>query len=140
MKFASDEAAAAAKQVDAAEALAARAKLDEAFAAQDIEAVSALSAQDLIVNTPANLVARREMVLAFFKAGRMNYESAEETIEAVDARENQVVVMGAEVVQPRVGAPNSGKTVRRRFTDVWRRDPDGKWRLTIRHATITSIE
>jgi ketosteroid isomerase-like protein len=48
--------------------------------------------------------------------------------------------MGAEVVKPRDGAPNAGKTVRRRFTDVWRRDADGKWRLTIRHATITSIE
>jgi ketosteroid isomerase-like protein len=140
MKFATEEVAAAAKGADAAEALAARRRLDEAFATQDLEAVSALSAQDLIVNTPANLVARRETVLGFFKAGRMNYESAEETIEAVDARENQVVVMGAEVVTPRDSAPNAGKTVRRRFTDVWRRDADGKWRLTIRHATITAIE
>jgi ketosteroid isomerase-like protein len=140
MKFATEEVAAAAKGADAAEALAARRKLDEAFAAQDVDAVAALSAQDLIVNTPANLVARRETVLGFFKAGRMNYESAEETIEAVDARENQAVVMGAEVVEPGDGAPNAGKTVRRRFTDVWRRDADGKWRLTIRHATITSIE
>jgi ketosteroid isomerase-like protein len=139
MKFATDEVAAAAKGAVAGEALAARRKLDEAFAAQDVEAVEALSAQDLIVNTPADIVARREMVLGFFRAGRMNYEAAEETIEAVDVRENQVVVMGGEVVRPRDGAPNAGKTVRRRFTDVWRRDADGKWRLTIRHATITSI-
>jgi ketosteroid isomerase-like protein len=70
----------------------------------------------------------------------MNYESAEETIEALDARSDQVVIMGGEVVRPRGGAPNAGKTVRRRFTDVWRKDPDGQWRLTIRQATITSIE
>ena len=140
MKFASDEVAAAAKNPVVAEALAARAKLDEAFAAQDIEGVSALFAKDLVVNTPANRVARLEAVLGFFKAGRMNYESAEETIEAVDARGDQVVIMGEEVVKPRDTAANAGKTVRRRFTDVWRREPDGRWRLTIRQATITSVE
>ena len=140
MKFASDEVTAAAGNPVVAEALAARGKLDEAFAAQDIEAVAALCAKDLVVNTPANRVARLETVLGFFKAGRMNYESADETIEALDARGDQVVIMGEEVVKPRDTAANAGKTVRRRFTDVWRRDPDGRWRLTIRQATITSVE
>ena len=140
MKFASDEVAAAARNSVVAEALAAREKLDAAFAAQDIDAVAALSAADLIVNTPANRVARREAVLGFFKAGRMNYESAEEMIEALDARRDQVVIMGEEVVAPRGAAPNAGKTVRRRFTDVWRKEPDGNWRLTIRQATVTSVD
>jgi ketosteroid isomerase-like protein len=92
------------------------------------------------VNTPANRVARLEQVLAFFKAGRMNYESADITIEALDVRETQVVIMGAEVVKPRETAANAGKTVSRRFTDVWQREADGKWRLTVRQATITSVE
>lgn len=140
MKFASDDLAAVARTPVVAEALAAREKLDEAFAAQNVEAVAALCAKDLIVNTPANRVARLETVIALFKAGRMNYEAAEETIEALDARENQVVIMGGEVVKPREATANAGKTVRRRFTDVWRKDPDGKWRLTIRQATITSVE
>jgi len=70
----------------------------------------------------------------------MNYESVDVTIEALDAREDHVVIMGEEVVKPRETAPNAGKTVRRRFTDVWRRESDGKWRLTIRQATITSVE
>lgn len=138
-KFGSDEAATAAKSGVAAQALAARAKLDEAFAAQDVDAVSALCAKDLIVNTPANRIARAEQVLGFFRAGRMNYESADVTVEAVDARTDHVVIMGEEVVKPRDTAANAGKTVRRRFTDVWRREPDGKWRLTIRQATITSV-
>jgi ketosteroid isomerase-like protein len=138
-KFASEEVGTAANGV-AAEALAAREKLDEAFAAQDIDAVSALFAQDLVVNSPANRVSRREQVLGFFRAGRMNYESADTTIEALDARDGLVVIMGEEVVRPRDTAANAGKTVRRRFTDVWRKEPDGKWRLTIRQATITSLE
>lgn len=138
-KFSSNEAASAAKNPVAAEALAARGKLDEAFAAQDVDAVSALCAKDLVVNTPANRVARREQVLGFFRAGRMNYESADVTIEALDPREDCVVIMGEEVVQPRDTAANAGKTVTRRFTDVWRREFDGRWRLTIRQATITTV-
>jgi hypothetical protein len=83
MKFASDQIAAAAKGSVAAEAMAARQKLDAAFAAQDVDALSALCAKDLVVNTPANRIARLEQVLGFFKAGRMNYESADDTIEAL---------------------------------------------------------
>ena len=70
----------------------------------------------------------------------MNYESADVTIEVLDARDDYVVIMGEEVVKPRDAAANAGKTVSRRFTDVWRRESDGKWRLTIRQATITSIK
>jgi hypothetical protein len=55
-------------------------------------------------------------------------------------RGDQVVIMGEEVVKPRNTAPHAGRTVRRRFTDVWRREPDGAWLLTIRQATITSID
>ena len=139
-KFASDEVAAAAGQPVIAAALAARARLDAAFAAQDVEGVAAVSAKDLVVNTPANRVARLETVIGFFKAGRMNYESVDVTIEALDARTDHVVIMGEEVVAPRETAPNAGKIVRRRFTDVWRKEKDSQWRLTIRHATIISVE
>ena len=139
-RFANDDVAIAAKGPVIAAALAARAQLDAGFAAQDLEAVAALSAPDLIVNSPANMVVRRETVLGFFKAGRMNYDSMDVTIEGVDARGDQVVLMGAEMVRPKEGAANAGKTVRRRFTDIWRKEPDGAWRLTVRHATVTSVE
>ena len=132
--------AAAAKAPNVAEALAARAALDRAFEEQDVEAVAAVFAEDLIVNAPNNLVLRLEDVLGFFRAGRMNYEDAEETIEGLDARGDVVVMMGGEVIKPRSSAANAGMTVHRRFTDVWRKDPDGKWRLTIRQGTITSVE
>ena len=138
--FASEDVATAAKDPVIAAALAARARLDAGFAAQDVEAVAALSARDLIVNSPANMVVRLDTVLDFFRAGRMNYHSVDVRIEAVDARGDHVVLMGEEIVKPKEGAPNAGKTVRRRFTDVWRRDSDGAWRLTIRHATVTSVE
>src|SRR5262245_29091956 len=140
IRFASDEVTAAGRDPVIAAALAARARLDAAFAAQDVDGVEAVSARDLVVNTPANRVARLETVIGFFKAGRMNYESLDVTIEGLDARGDHVVIMGEEVVTPKESAPNAGKVVRRRFTDVWRKDPDGQWRLTIRHATITAVE
>ena len=139
IKFASDEVAAIAKEPIAAEALAARERLDEAFAAQDIDIVSDLCAKDLVVNSPANRVARREAVLGFFRAGRMNYDSLETTIEVLDARGDHVVIMGEEVVKPGDTAPHAGKTVSRRYTDIWRKESDGQWRLTVRQATITSV-
>jgi hypothetical protein len=55
-------------------------------------------------------------------------------------REGNVVIMGQEIVKPRDTAANAGKTIRRRFTDVWRRDSDGTRRLTVRQATITALE
>ena len=79
-------------------------------------------------------------VLALFRAGRMNYEEADETIEFVEHRGDLVVIMGAEVYTPRDTAAHSGSIVNRRFTDVWRCEHDGAWRLTIRQATITSID
>src|SRR5262249_44975848 len=70
-RFAWEEVAAAAKDPVIAAALAARERLNDAFAAQDFDTTAALSAKDQIVNTPANRVARRETLLGFFKAGRM---------------------------------------------------------------------
>ncbi len=140
MKFATEEVSVAAQGPVASAALAARTRLDNAFAAQDLKRVEELSSKDLIVNSPRNSVSTRKEVLDLFRAGRMNYESADETIEALSVTENQVVLMGGEVIRPQGGAPNAGRTVRRRFTDVWRREADGQWRLAARQATIISIE
>jgi hypothetical protein len=40
---------------------------------------------------------------------------------------------------PGEGAANAGKRVRRRFTDVFRRE-NGEWRHDVRHANVVSIE
>ena len=138
-EFTSNDVAAAAAQPAIAGVFAARTKLDEAFAAQDVDAVASLFTEDLVVNTPANRVARKQQVLGFFRAGRMNYEAADTTIELLDAREGHVVIMGEEILKPGRTAPGVD-TIKRRFTDVWRKEPDQTWRLTIRQATITSTQ
>ena len=47
--------------------------------------------------------------------------------------------MGHDIVKPLGGMANAGKTVTRRYTDIWMQD-ENTWRLTARQATIISIE
>jgi hypothetical protein len=61
-------------------------------------------------------------------------------IEFVEARGDSVVLMGEETVTPVSATRDAGKTVRRRFTDVYRRAEDSRWFLTIRQATNVSVE
>jgi hypothetical protein len=53
--------------------------------------------------------------------------------------DSTVVIMGEEIVDPIANTPNAGKTVRRRFTAIWK-IVDGVWKLTIRQATVTSVQ
>ncbi|WP_135212726.1 nuclear transport factor 2 family protein [Vitreimonas flagellata] len=120
-------------------ALAAREQLLAMFAVQNAEGLAPLLADDLLVNAPHNAVAERAAVLGFFRSGRMNYEDVVTELDFVGVRGESVVMMGLEVVRPREDASNAGKTVRRRFTDVWSRVGE-QWRLSIRQATIIAVE
>jgi len=48
------------------------------------------------------------------------------------------VVMGEDIVKPQGNMQDAGKTVTRRYTDVWMK-AQNKWKLIIRQATIISI-
>jgi hypothetical protein len=48
--------------------------------------------------------------------------------------------MGRGELKPVGNAPNAGKTIRRRWTDIWKQTSAGEWQNIIRHATIYSIE
>ena len=88
-----------------------------------------------MVHSPLNTVVDRENVLARLRSGQISYErDVEENFEFVGVR-GGVVIMGEEVVHPIDNAPNAGKTVRRRFTDIWK-NIDGVWKLAIRQATV----
>jgi len=131
----------AAADPTAASALASVKALDEAVLAQDAAAFSAFLAHDLAVNTPRNSAHFKAGTIAMFSAGGINYRRYDREIELVQVRgADTVVFMGAEQLEPIGAAPNAGTIVRRRFTDVWRRDPDGAWRLTVRQATIIALE
>jgi len=119
-------------------AMAARKRME---APKDLKEMEELFAPDMIVNSPINKAVTRANVLERMRSGAIAYEpeNAEVIMELVAARDNSVVMMGEEVLTPTGNAPFAGKRIRRRFTDIWK-PVDGKWRLAIRQATITSVE
>ena len=46
-----------------------------------------------------------------------------------------VIVMGHETVVPKGNSPDAGKTIHRRYTNIWMKR-DGRWRLVARHASV----
>jgi ketosteroid isomerase-like protein len=119
-------------------ALDAQARLGDAMRRHDLDAVEQLLAPDIVVHAPINAVVNRDGVLARLSSGKIGYEETERQVEFAEARGDSVVIMGLEIVRPKGDAPHAGKTVRRRFTDIWK-DMDGSWRLAVRQATFVSV-
>jgi ketosteroid isomerase-like protein len=98
-------------------------------------------APDLLVHAPVNRVVNRDDVMARMRNGKIAYEpdTGEHRVEFIGVRGDTVVVMGEEIVRPIGAAPDAGKIVRRRFTDIWKQY-GGLWKLAIRQGTVTSVE
>jgi hypothetical protein len=93
---------------------------------------------ELVVNSPLNKVINLEILKKLMRAGRVDISSCEKKIDKVSFIKDMAIVMGSDIVKPQGAMDNAGKTVTRRYTDIWIKDIDG-WRLTIRQATIISI-
>ena len=68
-----------------------------------------------------------------------NVSSFELEIEKISFVNGLAVVMGQETLMPTGATLNAGKTITRRFTNVWIKDEEG-WKITVRQATIISIK
>lgn len=106
----------------------------EAILHGDRAALDALMDDDVTVNHPTNrIVKEKAELLALIDKGVIRYDSFERTPEQLLFFDDMVVVMGGEVVVPAKGAPNEGRKLQRRYTNIWMKR-DGRWRLTVRHA------
>ncbi len=93
----------------------------------------------MIVNTPANRVGTVDVTLQQLLAGRIDYASFTRNVENITLSGDLAILMGEEILRPQGATDNAGKTVTRRFTNVWRRS--GKaWRLIARQSTIIKVE
>lgn len=100
----------------------------------DAQALDVLMDDDVTVNHPTNrIVKEKKQLLDLIGKGVIRYTSFERHPETFLFFKDMVVVMGGETVVPASGAPDAGKTLTRRYTNVWMLR-DGKWRLTVRHA------
>ena len=100
----------------------------------DAAALDALMDDDVTVNHPTNrIVKEKKELLGLIDRGVIRYTAFERRPEKFLFYRDMVVVMGDETVVPAEGAPNAGKTLRRRYTNAWMYR-DGRWRLAFRHA------
>jgi hypothetical protein len=104
-----------------------------AFLAADIDVLDRLWADELIVNSPLNIVHDKGRVLELLRTGRIRHGSYETEIEYVTRHGDVVVVMGHDTVL----GPPEGVVLRRRYTNLWQRY-DGAWRMFARHAHVVS--
>ncbi|WBV61819.1 nuclear transport factor 2 family protein [Chryseobacterium camelliae] len=97
-------------------------------------ALDSLMNDDVTVNHPTNrIVKEKKELLNLIKKGTIKYTEFERIPETFLFYKDMVVVMGKETVIPAKGAPNSGKKLLRRYTNVWMIN-NGKWQLFVRHA------
>ncbi len=100
----------------------------------DSLALDSLMDDEVTVNHPTNrIVKEKNELLSLIRQGIIRYTTFERTPELFLFYENTVIVMGSEQVTPAPGAPNAGKLIHRRYTNIWM-NKNGKWRLVARHA------
>lgn len=94
---------------------------------------------NMVVNTPANVVGTVEGTKSLLRSGSLNYLSFERDIEKITFNDNVAVVMGGERIRPQGNQMNAGKLVTRRFTHVWLYS-NNNWSIIARQATIIKVE
>lgn len=94
---------------------------------------------EMVVNTPANRVGTVDGSKMQLRTGNLAYLSFVRNIEKVTFNENIAMVMGEEITKPQLPQQNAGKTVTRRFTNIWKY-VNNQWQMIGRQATIIRVE
>ena len=94
---------------------------------------------NMVVNTPTNIVGTVEGTKAQLRFGNFNYLLFERNIEKITFNDNLAIVMGGEIIKPQGHQANAGKTISRRFTNVWLYK-NNLWSIIARQATIIKVE
>jgi hypothetical protein len=112
----------------------------EAMMAGTMSAETERYSTTFVANTPGGGVVTGEAMLRLFSTGGLRYSHVEQRVDYAGSHgPDVVVIMGEEIVVPGAGMANAGQRVRRRFTDVFRRE-NGEWRHDLRHANVLEIE
>jgi hypothetical protein len=106
----------------------------------DPAAQSRFWAADLTVNAPGNRIVHHDQILELMKQHTgLQYSSFERHREATLVRADCVVTMGYEIVVPKGNVPDSGKTINRRYTNIYYLE-NGSWHIIARQATNISVK
>ncbi len=110
----------------------------EAIVNGDTSMLYKVMSKKIVIQNPENTIVGFRDIMERVKAGKINYASFERNIERITFFKNTSMVMGKEVLVPRGSSQNAGKTITRRFTNIWMKEKN-IWKLTARQATIISI-
>ncbi len=97
----------------------------------DLKAIDRLWTEDFVVNNPFNEIDKADRI----RTGAVTYSSFLRVPEVVTIHGETVIVMGREEVVPKDKSPDAGKTINRRYTNIWMKRK-GEWRLVARHASV----
>ncbi len=97
----------------------------------DLDAMEKNWDADHTVNNPFNQIVKASE--GTIRQGMLTYSSFVRDVQKVLIHGNTVLVMGTESVVPKGNSPDAGKTIQRRFTNVWMKKND-KWLMIGRHA------
>ena len=103
---------------------------------RDFDALERFYPNDHLVTNPYNRVLNKAQVMELIRRDVISYSSFERQFDHVRVYGDTVVVVGSETVarSPEAKTPDAGKTIQRRFTEVWVRR-DGTWQVVVRHAS-----
>lgn len=111
----------------------------EAFMNKDTTTLYRLFSPSFVVNAPTNKVTTLQFLMLLMREGKVDMKSFERVTEQVTFNNNIAIAMGHETLQPTNKMPNAGKTVKRRYTNIWMKDKKS-WQLVARQSTIISVE
>ena len=110
-------------------------KLDSLHAAAvlsgDLKEMDKYWTEDFMVTNPFNGIDRADRI----RSGAVTYSSFQRISEAIQVHGKTAIVMGKEIVVPKGKSPDAGKTINRRYTNIWMKRK-GEWRLVARQASI----
>ena len=111
----------------------------EAFMKKDTATLYRLFSPNFVVNAPTNKITTLQVLMMLMKKGEVDIKSFERVTEQVTFNNNIAIAMGHETLQPTGKMPNAGKTVKRRYTNIWVKN-NKHWQLVARQSTIISVE
>lgn len=97
----------------------------------DLQTLDKLWTEDFRVNNPFNEIDQANRI----RTGAVTYSSFVREPESVLVHGNTVIVMGREITVQKGSSPQAGKTINRRYTNIWMKR-QGNWRLVARHASV----
>ena len=102
---------------------------------RDIEALDRHEADDIIVTSPSNTIVMKPQFLDSVRTGRISHSRFDKHIEKIAIHGDCAIAMGSETVVAGGTGPDTGRTIHRRYTDVYVRK-DGRWVMVARHANV----